>query len=99
MAEAQKLHRLAALASVVHDKVLVSDFTEIHLVIDALAGRSLFTHQIPEFLRQYGQAIRDAYPELAELDTSTITDKASGREWAAKHHHLYIHTTTIEPIT
>lgn len=78
-------HRTDAILSAISGRLLCP-FSDMHAVIEAMAGGPVFTHQLPAVRRSLEPAMRAAFPDLADLDVSGVNPDTYAA-WRAEREH------------
>lgn len=73
----------AVVLSIVSGKICIQDFGQIHACIEHMAGGPIWTHQLPAWLGENEERLREAFPDLAAYDVSGLNGKTVV-EWTAE---------------
>ena len=87
----------AAIVSAITGRLITMPFSDVHGVIETMAGGPVWTHQLPEMVRRMKPAMERAFPDLAAIDVSGCTAETF-EAWKAAHPELYVKTRAVAPL-
>lgn len=98
MAEPKTFH-LGDVLSVMTGKLVSPRHVDgLYDVCRHMAGESVFTHQLPRVSKEATPAILRQYPELAEVDASSV-NRDNWQDWLAEQVERYGETISLLPMT